>query len=108
MKKNRDLDIGSWPDIVWKMYLTMKICVCLLILGLSTVSARTHSQTRLTLDAKNKTLPEIFQEITRLSGYEFMYSSNELRHVGKVSVPGFERYSGGMSEKYRFVVSVGG
>ena len=86
MKKNRDLDIGSWPDIVWKMYLTMKICVCLLILGLSTVSARTHSQTRLTLDAKNKTLPEIFQEITRLSGYEFMYSSNELRHVGKVSV----------------------
>ena len=86
MKKNRDLDIGSWPDIVWKMYLTMKICVCMLILGLSTLSARTHSQIRLTLDAKNKTLPEVFQEITRLSGYEFMYSSNELRHVGKVSV----------------------
>ena len=29
MKKNRDLDIGSWPDIVRKMYLTMKICVCM-------------------------------------------------------------------------------
>ena len=86
MKKNRDLDIGSWPDIVRKMYLTMKICVCMLILGLSTLSARTHSQIRLTLDAKNKTLPEVFQEITRLSGYEFMYSSNELRQVGKVSV----------------------
>ena len=86
MKKNRDLDIGSWPDIVRKMCLTMKICVCMLILGLSTLSARTHSQIRLTLDAKNKTLPEVFQEITRLSGYEFMYSSNELRHVGKVSV----------------------
>ena len=86
MKKNRDLDIGSWPDIVRKMYLTMKICVCMLILGLSTLSARTHSQIRLTLDAKNKTLPEVFQEITRLSGYEFMYSSNELRHVGKVSI----------------------
>ena len=86
MKKNRDLDIGSWPDIVRKMYLTMKICVRMLILGLSTLSARTHSQIRLTLDAKNKTLPEVFQEITRLSGYEFMYSSNELRHVGKVSV----------------------
>ena len=86
MKKNRDLDIGSWPDIVRKMYLTMTICVCILILGLSTLSARTHSQIRLTLDAKNKTLPEVFQEITRLSGYEFMYSSNELRHVGKVSV----------------------
>lgn len=86
MKKNRDLDIGSWPDIVRKMYLTMKICVCMLILGLSTLSARTYSQIRLTLDAKNKTLPEVFQEITRLSGYEFMYSSNELRHVGKVSV----------------------
>lgn len=86
MKKNRDLDIGSWPDIVRKMYLIMKICVCMLILGLSTLSARTHSQIRLTLDAKNKTLPEVFQEITRLSGYEFMYSSNELRHVGKVSV----------------------
>ena len=80
------MDIGSWPDIVRKMYLTMKICVCMLILGLSTLSARTHSQIRLTLDAKNKTLPEVFQEITRLSGYEFMYSSNELRHVGKVSV----------------------
>ena len=37
MKKNRDLDIGSWPDIVRKMYLTMKICVCMLILGLSAV-----------------------------------------------------------------------
>lgn len=91
MKKNRDLDVGSWPDIVRKMYLTMKICICLLILGLSTVSARTHSQTRFSLEAKNKTLPEIFQEITRLSGYEFMYSSNELRHVGKVSVEAEDR-----------------
>ena len=86
MKKNRDLDIGSWPDVVRKMYLTMKICVCLLLLGLSTVSARTYSQVRLSLEAKDKTLPEIFQEITRQSGYEFMYSSNELRHVNKVSV----------------------
>ncbi len=86
MKKNRDLDIGSWPDVVRKMYLTMKICVCLLLLGLSTVSARTYSQIRLSLEAKDKTLPEIFQEITRQSGYEFMYSSNELRHVNKVSV----------------------
>lgn len=86
MKKNRDLDIGSWPDVIRKMYLTMKICVCLLLLGLSTVSARTYSQIRLSLEAKDKTLPEIFQEITRQSGYEFMYSSNELRHVNKVSV----------------------
>ena len=97
MKKNRDLDVGSWPDIVRKMYLTMKICICLLILGLSTVSARTHSQTRFSLEAKNKTLPEIFQEITRLSGYEFMYSSNEPRHAGKeLTLTGIVTDKGGM------------
>lgn len=86
MKKNRDFDIGYSSCVIRKMMLTMKILTCLLIFGLSTVSARSFSQERFTLSLEQVTLTEAFKEITRISGYEFVYSNNELYHFNKISV----------------------
>ncbi len=65
----------------------MKLLVFgLAFLGLTTVSAKTLSQEIFSVKVEEKTLAEVFKEISRVTGYEFMYSSSELRHVGKVSV----------------------
>ena len=41
---------------------------------------------RLTLKMNNVTLLQVFDELTRQTGYEFVYSSTILEKVGKVSV----------------------
>ena len=64
----------------------MKGFICFLILGLSTVSASTFSQVRVSIDMKNATLKEVFKEITKVTGYEFVYSNNEVESVGKISL----------------------
>ncbi len=58
----------------------------LLCTGLTTVSARTSAQVQLDLKVNNKTLSEVFREITRHTGYKFLYSNTELRSAGKVSI----------------------
>ncbi len=58
----------------------------LLCAGLTTVSARTSAQVQLDLKVNNKTLSEVFREITRHTGYKFLYSNTELRSAGKVSI----------------------
>ena len=35
---------------------------------------------------KNATLKEVFKEITKVTGYEFVYSNNEVESVGKISL----------------------
>ena len=86
MEKNRDFDIGWGSNVMLKMFRIMKVFICILIMGLSTVSANTFSQVRVSLDMKNVTLKEVFKEITKLTGYEFVYSNNEIEHIGKVSL----------------------
>ena len=86
MEKNRDFDIGWGSNVITKMFRIMKVFICILILGLSTVSASTFSQVRVSLDMKNATLKEVLKEITKVTGYEFVYSNNELENVGKISL----------------------
>lgn len=86
MEKNRDFDIGWRSSVIMKMFRIMKVFICILILGLSTVSASTFSQVRVSIDMKNATLKEVFKEITKVTGYEFVYSNNELESVGKISL----------------------
>ena len=86
MEKNRDFDIGWGSNVMLKMFRIMKVFISILIMGLSTVSANTFSQVRVSLDMKNVTLKEVFKEITKLTGYEFVYSNNEIEHIGKVSL----------------------
>ncbi|MDR0544346.1 MAG: SusC/RagA family TonB-linked outer membrane protein [Odoribacteraceae bacterium] len=56
------------------------------LLILSTVNATARAQVRLNMEMKNATLQEVFRQITRLTGYEFVYSSNELSGMERVSV----------------------
>ncbi|MDR2414903.1 MAG: SusC/RagA family TonB-linked outer membrane protein, partial [Odoribacteraceae bacterium] len=56
------------------------------MLLLSTINATARAQVRLNMDVKDVTLQEVFQEITKLTGYEFVYSSNELRGTERVSL----------------------
>ena len=49
MEKNRDFDIGWGSNVIKKMFRTMKVFICILVLGLSTVSASTFSQVRVQL-----------------------------------------------------------
>ena len=86
MEKNRDFDIGWGSNVIMKMFRIMKVFICILILGLSTVSASTFSQVRVSIDMKNATLKEVLKEITKITGYEFVYSNNELENVGKISL----------------------
>ena len=64
----------------------MRIFICILVLGLSTVSANSFSQVRVSIDVKDVTLKEVFKEITKITGYEFVYSNNEVENAGKVSL----------------------
>lgn len=50
---------------------------CALLLGLF-VSNASHAQVRMSIALRNATLPDVFKEITRLTGYQFVYSNNEL------------------------------
>jgi len=86
MEKNRDFDIGWGSNVIKKMFRTMKVFICILVLGLSTVSASTFSQVRVSIDMKNVTLKEVFKEITKVTGYEFVYSNNELEEIGRISL----------------------
>lgn len=85
MKKNQDFDIGL-SHVVQQIWLTMRMLCFFLILSLSTVSARTYSQVRLSMSMRNASLTEIFKEISRISGYEFVYSSNELKAYSQVNI----------------------
>lgn len=86
MEKIRDFDIGWEPNVICKMLRIMRVFICIFVLGLSTVSANTFSQVRLSIDVKDATLKEIFKEITKITGYEFVYSNNEVEQVGKVTM----------------------
>ncbi|MDR1415099.1 MAG: SusC/RagA family TonB-linked outer membrane protein [Odoribacteraceae bacterium] len=55
-------------------------------LTLPTVNAVAHAQARLNMEVRDATLQEVFQQITRLTGYEFVYSSNELRGAARVTL----------------------
>ena len=71
----------------WKSYTKQSIFYCCLFLWLWLIPVKGYSQdVRLTLKMNNVTLLQVFDELTRQTGYEFVYSSTILEKVGKVSV----------------------
>lgn len=83
MKKNHDFDIGL------NSYVRKCILMSFLLLGLSVIPLSGNCQNkevRLTLKMENAALREIFDAITKKTGYDFVYSSNLLTKVGNVSV----------------------
>ena len=81
MEKNRDYDIGWGSNVIKKMFRIMKGFICFLILGLSTVSASTFSQVRVSIDMKNATLKEVFKEITKVMDIKFCNKKTKSKQV---------------------------
>lgn len=86
MKKNRESDIGSYTGIMGKMWLTMKLLFCFLLIGLSTVYGSTFAQVKVSISVRDASLQKVFEKLTDLTGYHFVYSSDMLRQTGKVSI----------------------
>ena len=71
----------------WKSYAKQGIFYCCLFLCLWLIPVKGYSQdVRLTLKMNNVTLLQVFDELARQTGYEFVYSSTILEKVGNVSV----------------------
>jgi TonB-linked SusC/RagA family outer membrane protein len=87
MKKTNIYEEDWYVHQVKKLFRIMKLTCLLLLVALVQVSASTYAQsTKLTLDLKNATLLELFEEIESTSEFRFFYDSNEIDLTKKVSV----------------------
>ena len=91
MKKNRDVDTINYKRVIRKKVWCRRVFLCLLVLGFISVAERAAAQVRLSMKMKNTTLKAVFEEITRQTGYEFVYSNNEIERVGKIDVVSKDR-----------------
>ena len=65
----------------------MNYLACFLLLGVLSVSAEVYSQEgMISLKMKDVSLVEVFNEITRKTGYDFLYNCDVVQHKGNVSV----------------------
>lgn len=62
-----------------KILLVMKICSCLLLCMMLSVSAMSYSQNKkLTMEKKSENLLSVLKELGQVSDYEFFYNDNEV------------------------------
>lgn len=64
----------------------MKIGFFLLVLSLTSVHATTFSQQKVSLDVKNESLLHVLDLLQEQSGYTFLFSSEDVKDVGNLSV----------------------
>tara|TARA_R110000744_G_scaffold161589_2_gene278078 strand:+ start:420 stop:4100 length:3681 start_codon:yes stop_codon:yes gene_type:complete len=70
-----------------KMDLKMKLTTLLIIVSLFKIQANSYSQTtKLTLEADNLTIAQIFEEIENVSEFRLLYESNQINLNRKVTV----------------------
>lgn len=86
MKKSQEFDVGRDFDAVRKLYLTTKLLLCFLIVGLSAVHANVFSQDKITISVHESSLIQVFETLSKQTGYHFVYSREILQRVGNVSV----------------------
>ena len=68
-----------------KMLLVMKICSCLLLCTMLSVSAMSYSQNvKLTMEKKSENLLTVLKELRQAGSYKFLYNDNEVNRY-KVS-----------------------
>ena len=86
MKKNKFLVLNL--RYLEKLWLTMKICLFVLLITTATVSASiSYSQnTKLTLNLQNATIQQLIQEIEKQSEFIFVFYDNALDLKQKVSI----------------------
>ncbi len=85
MEKNQEFDVGKHSGAVKKAFLTMKLSLCFLILGLSGVYGNAFAQTKVNLSVRNATVQEVFKQLTATTDYRFVYSSDLLKGTAKVT-----------------------
>ncbi|TKG96979.1 SusC/RagA family TonB-linked outer membrane protein [Puteibacter caeruleilacunae] len=74
--------IQHFPDLrsgVGKVLRIMKITTLILLVCITTISANTFSQNKkISLDVKNATIEEVFNEVEKISDYGFFFKSDQL------------------------------
>jgi TonB-dependent starch-binding outer membrane protein SusC len=68
-----------------KLLLAMKLTAFILLTACLTAAAAGHGQ-GVTLNIKDAPLEKVFNEIRKQTGYNFLFSSKELKEAGKVTV----------------------
>ena len=87
--KKRLLKNAMFRKRIWlrKMFLRMNYLFCLLVLGALSVSAEVYSQNGLvSLKMKDVSLVKVFNEITKQTGYDFLYNYDLVQNKGTVDV----------------------
>ena len=87
--KKRLLKNAMLRKRIWlrKMFLRMNYLFCLLVLGALSVSAEVYSQNGLvSLKMKDVSLVKVFNEITKQTGYDFLYNYDLIQNKGTVDV----------------------
>ena len=70
-----------------KMFLRMNYLICFLMVMVLSASAKVYSQDgTITLKMKDASLIEFFSEITKKTGYDFLYNYDVVQQKGNVSV----------------------
>ena len=85
--KKRLLKNAMLRKRIWlrKMFLRMNYLFCLLVLGALSVSAEVYSQNGLvSLKMKDVSLVKVFNEITKQTGYDFLYNYDLVQNKGTV------------------------
>lgn len=85
MKKNQEFDVGKHSGKLRKTFLTMKLSLCFLIMGLTSVYGNAFSQLKVNLTVHNATLQEVFEQLTETTDYRFVYSSDLLNKAQKIT-----------------------
>ena len=73
------------PGCMSKMLLTMKLTALLMTVFIIQVSASTFAQ-KITLKEKNTPLGEVFNKISKQTGYDFLYTTSLLRSAKPVNI----------------------
>lgn len=81
MKKNEDYDVGRCFSVMRKLFFS----ILLVSFTVGGVYAQ-KKDVRVTLSLKDISLQQVFKEITKQTGYQFVYSSSLLIEVKKISV----------------------
>ena len=81
MKKNENYDVGCC------FYIMKRLFLGILLVFFSIFNGQAQKkEVRVTLDVKGNSLQQVFKEITRQTGYKFVYSSSLLPENVKVSL----------------------
>ncbi len=87
--KKRWLKNAISGEKIWlrKMFWRMSYLTCFLLVGVLSASAKVYSQEAIiSLSMKDVSLVEVFHEITRKTGYDFLYNYDAVQQKGNVSV----------------------